>query len=482
MLIYLLKLTIIWSLLLLTYELLFKSGGRYSANRVFLLSSLFAGILLPLIPTPWQTESISLIQEAPVVLSNITNEEIASPQASTDVAETNFWTVESVLLLAYGIIAGLLLLRCMAEAIKILRSAIYGKYTTSNGYRIFESSKPHAPFSFMGWIFITDATAYSQDELDFILAHEAAHNRRKHWIDILVMQLLCIVFWFHPLVWRYRYLLKMQHEYEADYIAAGESDYEYGHFLLQQTLLKGTPSIAHSFHYSPIKNRIMMLTKKSKTNNWKYLAVLPVLAISTLLMAAENKGNDEKINRARFGDTTETNGYTIKWQPIEYSYDTIHVVDPVSNELTYAVRQGMKDSHVIELNGKAIKQIFTEYAPHTGQKIIDYPHMSEFRDYVVDELSKSSLKLLNIDYINITNAVINEKGKVIYYQISFGQSGLNMTRPIAQGVNQICLDTLDKIIPKYQFSKLRAEDKGSALYFDDLATIHLNEHGTPIKK
>jgi len=348
------------------------------------------------------------MQEAPVVLSNIASQKVASPQSSTDVATTNLWTIESMLLLAYGIVAGLLLLRCIAEVLKILRSAIYGKYTPSSGYRIFESSKPHAPFSFMGWIFITDATAYNQGELDFILSHEAAHNRRKHWIDVLLMQLLCILFWFHPLVWRYRYLLKMQHEYEADYIAAGESGYQYGHFLLQQTLLKSTPSIAHSFHYSPIKNRIMMLTKKSKTNNWKYLAVLPVLAICTMAMDSSESGLNRRIN----GQNTTFKNNTFEWM----ERPDKDVVMAVWNSDERYLGKHPQRPIIVRMNKDSV---YTNDSPY----IIPAQYRVN-NEYYYEALNKKFKDVVSplpdsIDDINLMNVVVDEKGKIVYYDLEY---------------------------------------------------------------
>jgi beta-lactamase regulating signal transducer with metallopeptidase domain len=139
----------------------------------------------------------------------------------------------------------------------------------------------------MGRVFLTSTAFSDPKELEYIILHEAAHSTRKHWLDLWISQLACMLFWFHPLIWRYRYLLRLQHEYEADSMAAGKDPYSYGQFLLRQTLLRGVPAIAHSFHFSPIKNRIHMLTKKQSFSpgNWNYLLLIPVLLGCTLLMA-----------------------------------------------------------------------------------------------------------------------------------------------------------------------------------------------------
>jgi len=407
MLVYLLKLTIIWSLLLLTYELLFKSSARYSANRLFLLLGLLAGIILPLLPAPWQAEPLSIMQEAPAVFTRSASPESASLQTAAGTQASSTWTIESMPLIAYGIGVGLLLTLCIAEIVKILRNAIYGKYTTSNGHRIFESKRPHAPFSFMGWIFVADIAAFCGKELDFILAHEAAHNQRKHWIDVLMVQILCILFWFHPLVWRYRYLLKMQHEYEADAMAAGESEYEYGLFLLQQTLLKSAPSIAHSFHFSPIKNRITMLTKKSKANRWNYLAILPVVAVCTMAM------------RSDYGPERKTEGKNTTFKSNKFEWmqrpDKDVVMAVWDSDERYVSKQP-QGPIIVRMNGDSV------YA-NDDPSLIAAQYRAQNEQYY-EALNKKFKEMINpvpdsINEVNIMNVVIDKQGRIVYYDLEY---------------------------------------------------------------
>ena len=102
----------------------------------------------------------------------------------------------------------LLLIKCLAEMGGIIYLAVRNPSRTINDHKVIITGRNHAPYSFMGWIFIGHPENYAYTELDYIVLHEAAHNARKHWLDLLILQVACIICWFHPLVWRYRRLLK----------------------------------------------------------------------------------------------------------------------------------------------------------------------------------------------------------------------------------------------------------------------------------
>ena len=45
------------------------------------------------------------------------------------------------------------------------------------------------------------------------------HIRQKHWLDLMLVQLLCILQWFNPVIWIYIRLIRQNHEYIADKVA-----------------------------------------------------------------------------------------------------------------------------------------------------------------------------------------------------------------------------------------------------------------------
>ncbi|PSK91525.1 M56 family metallopeptidase [Taibaiella chishuiensis] len=415
--IYLLKVTIVWSLLLACFELLYRRSPYYRLNRLYLLLTLVLGVVLPALP-------LTLPEAAPADTGIVTLSRITQPLQQLEarpvaqVMDTEQPGLGAWLKGLYYTGALVVLLLCLYDVVLIFRKAVYGSYQVYEGHRIFNTGRSHAPFSFFGWIFIGRPEVYSDTEIRFILKHEDTHNQSRHWLDVLILQCFLVVFWFHPLVWRIRHLLKLQHEYEADHYAASDDPYSYGHFLLQQTLLKAPHPIAHSFHYSPIKNRIAMLTQAGKKSTWKYLALVPALMGCTLLMARTNDSG----NRVRTGDATTYRGNILKWRMDVV--DTILVQDAVTKEVQKI--WAIPDPQIIALNGA---EVYPE-SSFTGIPTAIVPQF-RYKNQSVHEYLKAKLleqlgsvpdSLLRIDLVNM---VVNAEGKIVYYDVTVTYSTRN---------------------------------------------------------
>ncbi|MBV1925131.1 MAG: M56 family metallopeptidase, partial [Dokdonia sp.] len=161
-------------------------------------------------------------------------------------------------------------------------------------------------FSFLHFIFMGDGLdALSRKQ---ILAHEQVHVEQRHTWDLLIFELLRIVFWFNPFVYIYQRNLAIVHEYIADAKAAGAvTKQQYYQDLLNMTF--GTQQLSFTntfFNHSFIKNRILMLQKsKSKTSaQFKYLLIIPIVlsmmvyvacSSDTAAFLAENMTFEEKV-------------------------------------------------------------------------------------------------------------------------------------------------------------------------------------------
>jgi len=51
----------------------------------------------------------------------------------------------------------------------------------------------------------------SPKEYQYIIEHELTHIRQKHTIDLLLVEILALSFWFNPLIFLYRTALRDQH-------------------------------------------------------------------------------------------------------------------------------------------------------------------------------------------------------------------------------------------------------------------------------
>jgi TonB family protein len=113
--------------------------------------------------------------------------------------------------------------------------------------------------------------------------HELVHVRQKHWFDLLLAELLCMIQWFNPLVWIYIRFIRQNHEYLADEVALQRTSDPavYKAVLLNQIVGAPVVSLTNSFNYSLNKKRFNMMKNiiSSPYRKMKILLILPVFAI-----------------------------------------------------------------------------------------------------------------------------------------------------------------------------------------------------------
>ncbi|WP_255460457.1 N-acetylmuramoyl-L-alanine amidase [Lacibacter sediminis] len=139
-------------------------------------------------------------------------------------------------------------------------------------------------------------------EIDFdsaqgqqIFKHELIHVKEKHSIDKLFLQLVLIMFWINPFFWIIRKELTMIHEFIADRKSVKDSDASALAAMILTTAFPGhTLSLTNPFFYSPIKRRLLMLSKlqNPKVGYISRLLLLPLLTILFTAFAIKIKEND----------------------------------------------------------------------------------------------------------------------------------------------------------------------------------------------
>ncbi len=179
------------------------------------------------------------------------------------------------------------------------------------GYRIVPMDKEIAPFSFFTLIFI-NTEHLKGEELRSVLLHEWEHVRRLHTLDIILLELVCILQWFNPFVWLYKYSLHELHEYEADQavLRHGGNRLNYQRLILSQAFGHNFFPVVHNLiNRSFIKKRILMITKQRSGNITliKSFLLLPVAALLVVSFsftrAPENLQQVKKAFSATTGNT-----------------------------------------------------------------------------------------------------------------------------------------------------------------------------------
>ncbi|MBS1773019.1 MAG: M56 family metallopeptidase [Bacteroidetes bacterium] len=407
---YLINTSAIWLLSLIIFDVCFRRESYHSYNRVYLLGTFLLGLFLPLYQ--WQDDSVS-----PITAINTSVEKIIiTKQSITETITPETTSVQpSINWIFMVYILGLLIsfVLFLKELITIIRLYKKGDKTKDGVWTVIETGKPHSPFSAFRYVFISDKKDYSADELQMILTHEELHGHALHFIDLMLMQAARIIFWFNPLIYIYANRLAIVHEYQADAMV-DKSPKEYGSFLIEQAILKSAPALSHSFNRSPIKKRILMLTKNSTAlSKSKMLIALPLVLVC-LLCFTKNAFSDD--TKKKVGNKVTYRGNVFEFK--EWPVDTFTIVDPSTGEEKKVIRK--REPSPIKMNGK---EIYTDnyrddgsYIAIPGLNTIGVLNASSLRQYLLDNLKDEVQQLSNDEYeIHLSNIIIDGKGKIVYY-------------------------------------------------------------------
>jgi TonB family protein len=119
-----------------------------------------------------------------------------------------------------------------------------------------------------------------EEDLACMVEHEYAHRTLGHSWDLMIAEICCILFWFNPMVYIYKFLLLEIHEYQADRaVLSHYSIKSYANLLLQRAM-NTRVSLFHTFStQSQLKKRLNMMTNLKNQNNqsWKYWLTIPLM-------------------------------------------------------------------------------------------------------------------------------------------------------------------------------------------------------------
>jgi beta-lactamase regulating signal transducer with metallopeptidase domain len=179
------------------YWLLFREEHQFSFKRAYLLGSLVASLLFPLISIPNNgAQLIPSLSNTPaaVWLPEITI--YANSANAQTTPQTSLWQWISYIYFV-GIISFIILFIVrIASLVRLFGSS--KKYKWKN-YQVAESEKINGSFSFFHFIFLGMANVLSEEEKNDVLIHEEVHVQKYHSIDIVCINVMGIVFWFNPI-------------------------------------------------------------------------------------------------------------------------------------------------------------------------------------------------------------------------------------------------------------------------------------------
>jgi N-acetylmuramoyl-L-alanine amidase len=282
---YLLKVMLCSGILLGYYWCMLRNKIYHHYNRFFLLASVVLALVLPLLEINiWhyadepKSQAIQLLQVVTIGDDYVNDIAVNTMPA--------YFSLSQILTLFYSIIT-LIFLVAFIRVLWIIRTLIY-KYRGQVVERFFfvNTNAKGTPFSFLNYIFWNDAIDLESPAGRQIFKHEVAHVQEKHSYDKLFINSVLILFWCNPFFWLIRKEINMIHEFIADKKAVEDSDTaSFAAMILQAAYPKHRFELTNNFFYSPIKRRLLMLTK-NQNPKVSYFSRILVLPLAVLVFAA----------------------------------------------------------------------------------------------------------------------------------------------------------------------------------------------------
>lgn len=284
---YLIEANIGLCLFILLYVIVLKNETDFRIKRAIMLSGMIASVIFPILHFNLQNSAIPALNEfVPMYL--LPEIVIGDNNSAASTAQSLLWTIIHYTYLGGVLFFGLLFSYRIFRLAQLIHSSSTRPY---HDFIIAESASSKLTFSFFHFIFIGQAGSISDDEKQQILHHESIHARQWHSLDILLIHLLGIVFWFNPLIRFYKKIFIQLHEFEADARAVEIHEVnKYCSLLARVALQSADFPIANHFNQSLTLKRIaMMQTMKTKIKKWKVALTIAAFPAFFVLVACQEQ-------------------------------------------------------------------------------------------------------------------------------------------------------------------------------------------------
>jgi N-acetylmuramoyl-L-alanine amidase len=267
------KVVLFQSVCYLIYWLLLRCSNYFAMNRAYLMATLFLGFVAPLILLPSVFPAIDpAITQVEVIAGTFSDSDSISSGLSQD---DEGFSLHMLATIVYA--AGVLFLFIRSAVnMRLIRRMRHNGNLISSSPKVVGVKEP-VSFAFIDTVFLYESAS------PLVLLHEVGHVEGKHWVDLMILEVTCIVCWANPMVWLYRKSLKQQHEYLADdyVLRHGISPEDYLHCILESLSIKKPIGSVHNFNSQSLKQRIIMMTRNqiSPYTKYFYLALVPMLSL-----------------------------------------------------------------------------------------------------------------------------------------------------------------------------------------------------------
>ena len=337
--IYLLKFSALLAIFLVFYKIFLEQATMHQFKRFYLLAAFLVALSIPAITfteyvmVDAQPVSIEIVQASTLQDDPITLKE------SINYLPYILWGI-------YGLGVVLFSFKFLINLTGVINRIRNNPKEKAGLCQHVLLQDPITPHTFFSYVFFNRKKYESQQIPKEVFWHEETHAQQKHSLDILIVELLQIAFWFHPLVYMSKHYIKLNHEFLADeaVLNKGVSSSTYQKILLAFSMNMTEPILSNSINYSSIKKRIIIMkTHTSKKANWlKSLLLMPLLA---LLLYSFSDRNIVELQKTDSSETTIQAAQTI--------------VKPNSNREDIEISINKKGQLLVDLSLVALEDLST---------------------------------------------------------------------------------------------------------------------------
>ena len=267
------------AIFLMFYKLFLEKESMHFFKRYFLLAAIAISLVIPAVVF---TEVIYI---EPISTSFTPTEDYSLETYHAPNIESIDYTYWSLLSI-YGLGVLFFSLQFFKNLYQIKNTIQNNPKQQTNSIIKVLLSLQIVPHTFFNYIFLNKQKFEANEIPPAVLLHEETHAKQKHSIDILVLEILQIVFWFNPLIYLFKKSIKLNHEFLADsaVLNNGLEKSDYQKILLAFSSNAAEPQLANAINYSSIKKRFTVMKKETsrKVSLVKSFLIIPIAAILLL--------------------------------------------------------------------------------------------------------------------------------------------------------------------------------------------------------
>ena len=189
MILYLIQLSTIWTILLIAFYVFYKNQSYHQFNRWYIILSILAGIVIPLIPFDFIRHDVSLLTTGFLYI-NVLDEITVSAGLDASLSSINY-TIAFVFIVYFCLV--LYKLNHAINEFASYSNLTRQKQSIAKNVFIQFTDLVEQPFSFFNTIVLPKSLENETRTKEIIIAHELKHIKCRHYNDLVLLKIFEIL-------------------------------------------------------------------------------------------------------------------------------------------------------------------------------------------------------------------------------------------------------------------------------------------------